>query len=335
MTTFSTLLYNVHNSHGVQDSLFAKPATHANFAVVIVTEPALRDRAIRQERGWAAYEPDTPLEAATAVGTRARVVVYVNETKVPANLRRVLAVPKRNDAVAVEVSTAAGWVRIVALYCQPGTSTVFGAVRPLLAHARTLLGGDFNTHHVLWESKVQRTTEHDEAAYNLVTECDLELLLPADTVTFPRSSATLDLFFGSTALADRLIRCNVEDEFDCNSDHRPVALELDVTSPATPPELGKWAYDRADWPKAREAALAALATTPEPAYANRADLDAAADSLQSIIDTALRAGVPRVKPPRTPSRNMVDAGRRQRPRQLHQGKARAPGSRRRRPGRGS
>ena len=85
------------------------------------------------------------------------------------------------------------------------------------------MGGDFNTHHPVWNP--EGYTRHDKEADALVemmAELELTLLLPPRTVTYPNGGTTIDLVWGSDEAVNRTITCRIAEEHDQSLDHLPI-----------------------------------------------------------------------------------------------------------------
>ena len=82
-----------------------------------------------------------------------------------------------------------------------------------------IVGGDFNTHHPVWNS--EGYTHHDEEAdapVDMMAELELSLLLPLGTITYPNAGTTIDLIWGSNEVVDHTITRRIE-RTSSDSDH--------------------------------------------------------------------------------------------------------------------
>ena len=98
-----------------------------------------------------------------------------------------------------------------------------------------VLLGDFNLHHPLWGGPDVQTIEAE--AGNLITmieEHALYATLAPGTVTYRERQlrSSIDLCFVTAGLVERVIRSEVEDELDHDSDHLPISTILDVAAPS-------------------------------------------------------------------------------------------------------
>jgi hypothetical protein len=99
-----------------------------------------------------------------------------------------------------------------------------------------VVGGDFNAHHPLWNPRTY--TRHDEEADEIVemmTELELNLMLPAGSITYPHADTTIDLVWGNEEALNRIITCRVAEEQQQGSDHLPIetTLALSIEKPQT------------------------------------------------------------------------------------------------------
>jgi hypothetical protein len=70
--------------------------------------------------------------------------------------------------------------------------------------------GDFNLHHPLWAAEGYEH-QHEKAndLVDLAAGHQFELLLPSNTITYEKNGhhTTIDLVWGTSQVADRLVKC--------------------------------------------------------------------------------------------------------------------------------
>jgi hypothetical protein len=111
--------------------------------------------------------------------------------------------------------------------CLPYLRTVLSAYQ----EEEQIILGDFNLHHKLWGGLTVRESDPEsDDLIDIIEEYRLSSLLPADTVTYDNKDAQscIDLCYGTQDLANRVVKCGVDDEMDHNSDHLPITTILDL-----------------------------------------------------------------------------------------------------------
>lgn len=107
-----------------------------------------------------------------------------------------------------------------------------------------IIVGDFNLHHPWWGGP-SIPTQHDSAdlLIEIVQEANMDLVLPEGTVTWRRkngsASSTIDLVFVSLGLVDSVLTCGTHEELDHQSDHLPIATEVNIEWEPSPPQKRK------------------------------------------------------------------------------------------------
>lgn len=155
----------------------------------------------------------------------------------------------------------------------------------------TILLGDFNIHHSQWGGDV--VERNDRMAWELVSQTDsmgLKLATATGLTTWQdrgQRGTTIDLTFVSEELHNRLLRCDVDEEGDMASDHKPIVTELDMT-PVLEQRAPRWSWKQVDQ-EALQGYMEAL--VPPWEFLSRADLDAYASYLhQFVCDMAFKHG---------------------------------------------
>ena len=108
------------------------------------------------------------------------------------------------------------------------TSEVVG--QAIQEESEILLVGDFNLHHPEWGGPTASTDAHSTRLIQLINRANLTLLLPPGEITWERNEhrTTIDLAFGSTSIAQRLLRCEAKPGWGMQKDHHPVVVQLDL-----------------------------------------------------------------------------------------------------------
>ena len=89
--------------------------------------------------------------------------------------------------------------------------------------------GDFNLHHPQWSDVWTRSPSREASVLlDMLIQYHLWQVTPPGMKTHrcQSSDTTIDLTFCTSALHQRLIRCKVADDLDCDSDHLPISIWL-------------------------------------------------------------------------------------------------------------
>ncbi|KAJ5547537.1 reverse transcriptase [Penicillium frequentans] len=164
---------------------------------------------------------------------------------------------------------------------------------------RQVVIGDFNLHHPLWSTCRQARLQDADADELIGISGDhgLELLTERGMVTYDGNvfghdvESTIDLTWASTALAERMVRCDAQRRWLFAADHLPVLTELDLRWDAAPVrELKKW--KEADW----DTWGTSIAQTAWPKSINtQPDVDAAVQYFLDALNDASQGTVPIIK----------------------------------------
>ncbi|GAA5836146.1 hypothetical protein JCM5353_002632 [Sporobolomyces roseus] len=172
-----------------------------------------------------------------------RSVILVNSRIHPASITQLL-VPNTRDVVAADFKVDDSVIRIVSVYNPCSSSEAATPLSNLFSSTSppySVVSGDFNARHSLWEPTLNKTpTEHANTLADTFLSLGLQPLLPPGTITYPRSSAPINLVMGSSATAELTIRCSVAPPFfDKASDHLPLltVLKLIPALRDSPPRL--------------------------------------------------------------------------------------------------
>lgn len=134
---------------------------------------------------------------------------------------------------------------------------------------------------------------------DFIQETGLNSLLLAGTITWEHQSmditSTVDLILGSKAVQEELVHCRIHNP-DHSSDHKPIEIEVDISSAIEPPAQGKRLYKDAEWSRIRRKVLdrigdgSVLSRIFDPSL-----LDIAASSFTNQVDIVLEEEVPKAK----------------------------------------
>ena len=92
-----------------------------------------------------------------------------------------------------------------------------------------MIAGDFNLHHPTWGGTEATQDPGSDKVIELCDEADLDLWLEPGTITRDQNGerTTIDLFFGTPHLTERLVVCEVALECHADSDHLPIRATLE------------------------------------------------------------------------------------------------------------
>ena len=115
---------------------------------------------------------------------------------------------------------------------------------------RTILAGDFNAHHMWWNSRACRSLRH-ETLIQILEEGDYDLINEEDTPTYHYSngSSVLDLAFSSPPVTALISNWAIDEDNASGSDHEIIKFEITAESDdqVIPPTTERWNWKKADW----------------------------------------------------------------------------------------
>lgn len=275
-TGLTLLQANVGRRQEPHDALL-QYATEYKCDVVLVQEPWTQKRGGKKYTKTSSYFLLFTPSHDWAV-TRPKVLTYVRRASA---LRPVqLHMGPTHHFVGVSLQTAPP-VEVINVYRQPqetipeSLNTLFSwTVKP-----NSIIAGDFNTHHQLWESNVSNTP-HSDILINWMESNNLRQAVPPNTPTQDYGH-TIDLVLSNSAgLTSRVL-----DECHTASDHVTIFSHMPIGhSPPPPARIGKLSGEDAD------VFRRALAVTSPPALldASAAGLDAAAENGTNLLSSLLR-----------------------------------------------
>lgn len=94
--------------------------------------------------------------------------------------------------------------------------------------------GDFNLHHSLWGGSDVQTTEAEAGdLITIIEEHVLYTTLAPGTITYRERQlrSSIYLCFVTAGLVERVIKSEVDEELDHDSDHLPISTILDISAP--------------------------------------------------------------------------------------------------------
>ena len=163
-----------------------------------------------------------------------------------------LATPSSDTLESVGVTinkVGGGRVDFISVYIPHGDARE-EEVADLFDTARNecFIGGDFNGHHRLWESRARSNVAGKAIMSTLIERPDIRLLTPKDTTTRidPRTAkpSTIDLSFVSSSLATNF---NVHVGPYLGSDHLPIFIDLDFNPQRAQCRAPKWIFKESKW----------------------------------------------------------------------------------------
>src|SRR2546423_1315729 len=226
--SITILQYNLGKNQATTYSILNDPSSQKYTALLL------------QEQYWSKYTESSLLHhswtliESTTYRRQPRSVIYVNNNLVTTESFTPISVPF-GDVSAVELATK--WnskpMLIINVYNPGGNELIDNLKQYLRSQLRTdkydeiIIGGDFNLHHPLWNPANYR--RHDGKADELIeimAENGLNLLLLANTITYPRAETTIDLVWGNEKVAQAVKKCQIAQNNDHASDHLPIELTL-------------------------------------------------------------------------------------------------------------
>lgn len=154
----------------------------------------------------------------------------------------------------LRLQTSRGPVQVLNVYNprtnnQPSTA-LFPAIRELVHRPgiETVVLGDFNLHHPRWGGIHVAAEPQAGTFLSIMEEANMVLANPEGAITFRKSNrleSTIDLAFLSPSLWDRLISCEVKEDWAEIRDHFPIRTEIE-TSVDYRKETGRYAIQTLD-----------------------------------------------------------------------------------------
>lgn len=221
-----------------------------------------------------------------------RVCFLVHESIPPTSWRVEVHDSNAKMAATLSIKMSTGQLDIHNVYNNKPHFDVAELLGRVAASRNSLLVGDFNLHHVLWNGTgtwgdVPKANELAEGLQGAGMEC----LTRPGTITFSRSmntdsqSSTIDLTFTNEHFADRGAECRVVNIERFASDHRVIETILDM-------EPGRHNPVRRLWKKTNtERFLEAIRAKLPPDYAPSVEEPHEIDERIHEINTALASAI--------------------------------------------
>jgi ribonuclease HI len=230
-TPLTIIQYNTHRSRDVVMADFlAKPGV-IQADIIAVQEP------------WENPYNDTtyhPLKqthellfpSSLETGSRARVCLYISK-----NLTGWTHYAHSEFCQEVRLQTRAGQICFFNIYNECGTTGTVEFLSKLLEGSRKhiMIAGDFNLHNPAWGGIEATQDPGSDKLIELCDEADLDLWLEPGTITRDQNGeqTTIDLFFGTPGLTERLVVCELALDCHADSDHLPIRVLLDINAEPT------------------------------------------------------------------------------------------------------
>ena len=121
--------------------------------------------------------------------------------------------------------------------------TVERVLKNVTLPQRTILAGDFNAHHLWWNSKARRSIRH-ETPINILETGDFDLINEEDTPTYhcTNGSSVLDLTFSSPQVTNLISNWAIDEDNPTSSDHEVIKFDITANNDnqVLPPTTERW-----------------------------------------------------------------------------------------------
>ena len=91
-----------------------------------------------------------------------------------------------------------------------------------------------------------RHDEEADALVEMMSDLELNLLLPPGTITYPRSGTAIDLVWGNNEAVNQVIKCRIAKQHDHGSDHLPIETTIAMRTEVPQPRL-PYNYAKTNW----------------------------------------------------------------------------------------
>src|SRR5436190_7171090 len=244
---------------------------------------------------WTLYEPTT------SNNEQPRSAIYVNKNLINAARITHIQLPI-NDVTAIEITTKDPQPMLIINVYKPCDKKIIPELHNYLQNRLTtrkyttiIIAGDFNTHHPLWNpSEYERHDEEADTLVEMMAELELDLLIPAGTITYPNAGTAIDLVWGNKEAKNRIIKCQVAEKNDHTSDHLPIETIL-ATQTEPPQFLPSYNFAKTNWQELNnelKTNLSELSTASEK-ITTHAKVDKYAEQLVEAIKRAIQKTTPR------------------------------------------
>ena len=206
---------NLHKSQTQTHSILSHPDTKP-YAIVLLQEQYWSSymKTSPTHHSWTLYEPTTNKE-------KPRSSIYINNNLISVAQTTQIQL-LLDDVTAIEIATKDPQPTLIVNVYKPCDKNTIPELYEHLQKMVTIrkyttiiIAGDFNSHHPYWNPS--EYTRHDEEADTLmemITELELDLLIPAGTVTYPKAGTAIDLVWGNDEAKNRTIKCQIAEKND-------------------------------------------------------------------------------------------------------------------------
>ncbi|KUM55456.1 hypothetical protein ACN42_g11818, partial [Penicillium freii] len=229
-TPFTIIQYNTHRSRDVVMADFLAKPEVSKADIIAVQEPwenpynDMTYHPLKQTHELL-YPPSAER------GGRTRVCIYISK-----KLAGWTHYAHSEFCQEVRFQAGLGEICFFNIYNECGTTGTVELLNTLLCddqrHRRghLMIAGDFNLHHPAWGGIEATQDLGSDKLIELCDEADLDLWLEPGTITRDQNGerTTIDLLFGTPALTERLVVCELALNYHADSDHLPIRALLDV-----------------------------------------------------------------------------------------------------------
>ena len=287
------LQYNLHKSKERTHSILNNPDTK-QYAILLL-----------QEQYWSAFTKSSPIhhawtlyEPTTNNNKQPRTAIYVNKFLTTSQITLPLS-----DITAIQLTTEDSKLTLIINIYKPCDKNIIPELQKYIQnhlnkqdYETIIIVGDFNSHHPLWNPAGY--TRHDEEADTLIemmTELELNPLLPPGTITYPHAGTAIDLVWGNDEAKDRIIKCQIAENHDHGSDHLPIEIIMALQVKEETRQLPPYNYAKTKWKQFNDELKSHLPSLIS-ANATERDIDQHAEELVKAITKTIQATTPRKKP---------------------------------------
>jgi ribonuclease HI len=226
-------------------------------------------------------------------------------TKISTNEWSIIPLLSR-DVTCIELTTSLGQIRVYNIYNDLKSDETLELIHEALLqtprHTNTLLAGDFNRHHPMWDEPRNQqlfTTSALEAAQNLIElidRFDLTMILPAEIHTLELSSnknlSRPDNVFLSDCIVNSVLRCSVIESprISC-TDHFTIQTELTLICKQAP-KTSRRNFKHAEWTKLREELAKLLPNNSQPPITTIPEFNERVDKITGALHTVIDKYIP-------------------------------------------
>jgi exonuclease III len=298
-TPLTIIQYNTHRSRDVVMADFLANPEVSKADIIAVQEPwenPYNDTTYHPLKQT--HELLFPSSAETG-GGRARVCIYISE-RVGTNWTHYA---HSEFCQEVRFQTGLGEICFFNIYNECGTTGTVDLLNNLLCgnqqrHSRRhlMIAGDFNLHHPTWGGIEATQDSGSDKLIELCDEADLDMWLEPGTITRDQNGerTTIDLLFGTPALTERLVVCELALDCHADSDHLPIRALLEVdTVPVVETKRRLW--KAIDTEKFDIFVADNLPPLPPPLTTPR-QIDDAVDHLIDIVRRGVHESTPWARP---------------------------------------